>query len=162
MNVNTAKKIRTVLLVIACIACCVGFSLSQKAEKKAATDISKISVQIIDKECYYNQNESPYTNGCYHIDFTYKIINNAKVDWRYLVITTYVFDKDGTSLGTITSEFGSPYGSSDLKLKVSDTITKKAGFKDNQPDSFFSTIYESELSDLKFESEVTDGTYIKK
>ena len=88
--------------------------------------------------------------------------NKAKVDWRYLSITTYVYDKDGTSLGTITSEFGSRYGDSDLRLKVGGTVIKKSGLKDNQPDKFFTTLYESDLSELRFESEVTYGVYIEK
>lgn len=159
MNVKTAKTIRIILLVIACIACIVGVTISQKAAKEAATDVSKINVQITDRDCYYNQNESPYTNGCYHIDFTYKITNNTKVDWGYLKITTYVYDKSGKQLGTITSEFGSSYGSSDLKLKVGETVTKSSGLKDNRPNDFFAALYETPLSDLRFESEVTYGSY---
>ena len=159
MNVKTAKTIRIILLVIACIACIVGVNISQKAAKEAATDVSKINVQITDRDCYYNQNESPYTNGCYHIDFTYKITNNTKVDWVYLKITTYVYDKSGKQLGNITSEFGS---SSNFKLKVGETVTKSSGFKDNQPDDFFTALYETPLSDLKFESKVTYGSYSTK
>ncbi len=162
MNLKTAKTIRKILLIVACVAFIAGVSMSQQAAKEAATDLSKISVKITDKECYYNQNETYYINGCYHIDFTYEIKNKAKVDWRYLSITTYVYDNDGTSLGTITSEFGSHYGDSDLRLKVGGTVIKKSGLKDNQPDKFFTTLYESDLSELRFESEVTYGVYIEK
>lgn len=158
-SIERVKKIRIILLVIACIACFVGASKSRAAEKKAATDVSKIKVQIVDKECYHKAAESEYRSGYYYVDLTYKITNRTKTTWSYLNITTYVYDKDGKSLGTITSEFGSTYGTSDLKLKAGGTVTQSSSFKSNQPDDFFATMYVSDLSELVFESEVTYGRH---
>lgn len=99
MNVKVAKTIRIILLVIACIACIAGVSMSQKAAKEAATDVSKINVQITGKNSYHKDDVGGYIYGCNYVDFTYKITNNTKVDWGYLKITTYVYDKNGKSLG---------------------------------------------------------------
>ena len=156
MNVKTAKVIRIVLLVVACITVIVGIKKSQKAAKEAATDVSKINVQITDMNCHQEQND-----GRYYIDFSFQITNKTNVDWGYLKVQTHVFDKNGTSLGTITSEFGQSKRSSDLILKVGETVTKESSIAENanSPGDFFMSIYESNFSDLRFESEVTYGSY---
>ena len=159
MKVETARTIRTILLVLACIAFICGMIWSIGAAKDRASDTSNISISITNKDCYYNANESPYTNGCYHIDLTYSITNNTKVGWQYLNIVTYVYDRSGNSLGSIYSEFGVSYGQSDFHLGVGDTITKETGLEDNQPDEFFAALYQYDLSDLKFEYEIQTGTY---
>lgn len=161
MSVKVAKTIRIILLVVACIACIAGVSMSQKAAKEAATDVSKINVQITGKNSYHKDDVGVYIYGCNYVDFTYKITNNTKVDWGYLKITTYVYDKNGKSLGTITSEFGQNYGSSDFKVKVGETVTKDSTIEENayNPSEFFMKLYESSFSDLEFKSEVTYGSY---
>ena len=160
MSVKVAKTIRIILLVIACIA---GVSMSQMTAKEAATDVSKINVQITGKNSYHKDNVGAYIYGCNYVDFAYKITNNTKVDWGYLKITTYVYDKKGKSLGTITSEFGQSYGSSDFKVKVGETVTKDSSIEENayNPSDFFMKLYEYDFSDLEFKSEVTYGTYYK-
>ena len=67
-SIERVKKIRIILLVTACIACFVGASKSRAAEKMAATDVSKIKVQIVDKECYHKAAESEYRSGYYYVD----------------------------------------------------------------------------------------------
>lgn len=163
MSVKTAKNIRIILMVIACVAVISGITNSQKAAKEAATDVSKINVQITNMNCYHKQNDGAYTYGRYYIDFTFKITNNTKVDWGYLKVTTYVYDKSGKALCTIKSEFGQSYGSSDLKLKVGETVTTDSSIAENayNPGDSFMRMYESNLSDLRFESEVTYGSYYK-
>ncbi|MBR3436410.1 MAG: hypothetical protein IKG97_01510 [Lachnospiraceae bacterium] len=159
MNLRTLKIIRIILLVLACIAFFVGIGLSQKAEKARKTDLSKINVKIVGKECYYNQFEAPYTNGYYHILLTYELTNKTKVDWKYLSVETIVYDKNGKTIGSLTAEFGNSYGASNLKLKVGEKATRDSELKDNMPSTFFMTLYDSDLSDLTFESEITYGTY---
>ena len=153
MSIKVAKIIRITLLVISCIAFWFGITISKAVEEKIATDVSKISVQVTEKDCHYNP------NGNYCIKLTYRITNNTKTNWRYLKVTTYVYDVKGKSLGTIISEFGSSYDYSDLELKVGDTVTKLTSLKANQPDIFFETLYNSALSELKFKSEVEYGTH---
>lgn len=154
MSVKALRIIRIILLVVAVIACIVGVVKS----KKAGRDPAKIDVQITDKYRYHKENDGAWINGRYYIDYTFKITNNTTVDWKYLQIKTNVFDKNGKSLGTITSEFGS---SSGFELRAGETISQVSSIADsaNNPGEFFTTLFNSDLSDLVFESEVTSGTY---
>ena len=160
MSIKALRIIRIILLGIAVIACAVGFNLSKTAAQKAATDVSKIDVEIIDKKGYV---KSDYSSKHYYIDFTFKITNRSGVEWASLDIKTEVFDKNGRSLGTITTPFGSTYGSNALGLEVGETITKVSTIdvSQNNVDDFFAAMYESDLSDLRYESRVTSGNYIK-
>lgn len=153
MNVKTAKIIRIILLVVACIACIVGVSTSQRKAKEAATDVSKIKVEITDK--------SSYSDNQFNVKYTFSIKNGTKVDWSYLKITTYVYDKNGKELGTLTSELGNSYNSSNFKSEAGKTISKDVTFSSSYPDDFFTKLYESDFTDLKYESVVTYGTYLK-
>ena len=159
MKVETAKTIRFILLIIACIALFRGIVLSVDAGKEAARDTSNIIITVTDKKSYYNEHESSYGNGYYHIDLTYSITNKTKVGWKYLQVIAHVYDKNGKSLGTINSDFGTAYGPLDLNLGVGETVTNKVSLKDNQPDDFFAALYQYNLSDLKFEFDITQGTY---
>lgn len=163
MNVKVAKKIRIILLAIACIACATGVDLSQNAAKEAAIDVSKINVQITGKNSYHKGNVGTYMYGCNYIDFIYKITNNTKVDWAYLEITTFVYDKNGESLGTIISEFGQSDGSSEFNVKVGETVTKDYSFEEDadNPSDFFMKLYEYDFSEFEFKTEVTNGAYYK-
>ena len=157
MRVKVLRIVRIILLAAAVIACVAGVVKT----KKAGRDVSKIDVQITAKHCYHKENDGAWINGRYYIDYTFEIANHTNVGWKYLQITTYVSDKNGKSLGTITTEFGSSYGASDLKLRVGETVTIDSSIADsaNQPGEFFTTLFNSDLSDLVFASEVTGGTY---
>lgn len=160
MSVKAFRIVRIALLAIAVIACIVGVVKSTNAAKKAATDVSRIEVEIIDKKGYV---KSEYSSKHYYIDFTFRITNHTGVEWAYLDIRTEVFDRNGRSLGTITTPFGSTYSSNALGLEVGETITKVSTIDVNESrvDDFFAAMYESDLSDLRYESSVTSGNYIK-
>ena len=163
MTVKVAKTIRIILLVIAFFACIVGVEISQKAAKEAAIDVSKINIQITGKNSYHKDNVGTYMYGCNYVDFTYNITNNTKVDWAYLEITTFVYDKNGESLGTIISEFGQSDGSSEFNVKVGETVTKDYSFEEDadNPSDFFMKLYEYDFSEFEFKTEVTNGAYYK-
>lgn len=144
---KVTKIIRIVLLVIACITFFVGLSFSKIASDKAAHDLSKIKVSITQKSTSSSE-----------VYLTYEIKNNTKVNWSYLEIKTYVYDKSGNSLGAITATLGTNYSNSDLKLEKGKKISKKVTLKYDNSD-FMQTLYDANLSDLVFESEVTYGSY---
>lgn len=163
MRVKTLTLMRHLLFAAACICCFVGVVLSQVAAAESARDVTKIDIQITGRDSCYNPKESPYINGCYHVDMTYRITNHTKVEWKYLKITTTVSDRSGTVLGTIRGEFGTPYGNSALHVKPEESVDLMLPL-DQNPNSmtdFFAILYEWDLSDLVFESEVTSGTYVK-
>jgi len=119
--------------------------------------MSRISVQVTAKECRYDTDR-----GRYCIDLTYKFKNRTKVAWTYLASSTLVSDKSGKSLGTVTSQFGATYGASDFKLEVGDSTTKTTTIESANPNDFIVALLESDLSDLTFTTELTDGRYIEK
>ena len=161
MSISVAKKIRIALLVVACITFIVGIVLSKKADEKDARDLSKITAEVIGKETHFNEYEKGYTTGMYYIDLTYTIKNSGRSTWCYLEVTTFVYDKNDRNIGKIKSTFGESYGPSDLKLAPGESVKQYTQLKDNIPDDFFVTLYDSDLSDLKFECQITYGSYIK-
>ena len=160
MKTEVTNKIRTVLYVIVCIAFLIGLCLSAAAENKAATDPTRIQVTIVDKTCRTEPDDWSYGTK-YCIDYTYEIKNPTKSDWCALTIKTYVYDKNGTSLGTLTTDFGSS-GSGEFRIRSGETMTKVAHFENSDPDAFYQQLYQSDLENLTFESEVSYGTYIRK
>ena len=156
MSIKTLRIIRIVLLVVAVIACIIGFNLSKDAAKKAATDVSKIEVEITDKECYM---EPGYGDNHYYIDLTMKITNHTEVAWRYLDITTEVYDADDTLLGSIRSTHGTSTGFQ-LKEDGSTSVVVTIDAFGSKADNLFVKVFETDLSDLRFESSVTAGDYI--
>lgn len=169
MSIEITKRMRIILLVIASIMLIVGFvktgidlAQKQEAEKEAATDVSKIKVEFLKKKSYYKSSEGQYGMGYYHVDYTCRFVNNTKADWTYLSLETSVYDKNGKELGTITSSFGSSYGTSDFRLKVGESLLETVNLKDTQMYGLFETLYNSDISSLRFETKITYGTYDEK
>lgn len=155
MFLKVAKKIRIAMLILACIAVAVGVPISKIAEEKAATDVSKIKIEIISKDAELKVNDGWRRE--YNFGLTYKITNGTEVKWESLDIETRVYDKKGVLLGTLTTSLGRSYSGVDLELKAGQTITRKVYLR--YEEGFSQTIFESKLSDLKFEFSVTSGTY---
>ncbi len=151
INYKVVRVINIILFVVALISCMPGYHRAKIAEREAATDMSRIQVEIVEKKSYFDE-----SNQKYCVDITYEFENKTKVDWDYLSLTTYVYDRSGKSLGTITSKFG--YSSS-FKLKAGQTIKQDSQFAEYYLDDFFKTLYESNLSELVLETEVTYGGY---
>jgi len=154
MSIKTAKIIRIILLVIACHAAFYGVISSQNAAKKAATSLSKIEVQVVNLK-------RSHSNELKYIDLTFRLTNKTKVEWGYLEVKTYVYDRNGKLLGTLTSKFGRSYGTSDFYLFAKESLTRDASIKENSFNSseFFLSLYNTNFTDLRFEPEVTYGIY---
>lgn len=160
MSYKILRTVRIALSIIAIITCCICVIVktvsARKAEKAAATDISKISVMFTEKESRYGSSSNYYDTN-YHIAYTMKITNNTKVDWAYLEITTKIYSKNNEFLGSISSTVGAKRD--DYILKVGETAKSITEIEASRPDAFFKELYESELSDLIYKSEVTFGRY---
>lgn len=161
MNYNVAKKIRVILLVIACITVIVGFFLSKTYEDKAAHNPENIKIEMI--SC-----ESKYDDANYYVYMGYKIDNSTKATIDYIAITTYISDKDGKSIGTITSDFGSIYSDSALNLDPEKEVIKETYLSERQAayshSDMFIELYNNGIEDLVITYEITsvkwsDGYY---
>lgn len=143
----------TVILVIASIF--TGFS----AVKQNLHSPKHVNISVVDKEERYDPDASPYINGCYYIDLEYQI-NSEKLGVEYINVKVHITDKGGTELGVITSSL------SYLDVQKGEDALVTTTLQENQPDEneFFTTLYQTDLSDLGFEFEInsikfSDGEY---
>ena len=162
IKLNSIKKTQRILLIVSCVAFVFGVIASTRARDLAARDVSKIHISIIEKDSYRGPDASSYLDDCYHIVLTYRIENNTKVDWSYLKTITYVYDKNGISIGNISTEFGSAYGESNFRLKAGDVTVKTTELTSQTLKDFFSQLYNCDIQELKFESEIVGGRYFEK
>lgn len=125
--------------------------------KKNKYDVAKIEVSIVNVEKKYNPNESPYINGCYYIYFDYKIKNGTGADIDYIKVTAYYTDKNGKSIGNVSTEFGGYYSSSSMDLKANSEQTHETYLSENQPEKnkFFSQLYETDFSTFSVTYKIT-------
>lgn len=161
MNVSKLRSVRIVLLIAAVLAFISGMPKAVKAGKEAASDVTKIKVEILDKKCY-SKSDNSFTGTKYYIDFTVQLSNNTDVDWYYLAVQTDVFNSKGEKIGTVTSSFGSNWGpgnGNSFLLEEDKTATQVVTIekKESEIDDFFVALVNSELSDLRFESAVVSG-----
>lgn len=160
-NAQASKKKK--IITFAVIISIVLIIFSVIAIRKATHSVNSIKIDIVsthsttdDRYCYI------YTD--------YKITNNTAVAIDYLEIITYVSDKNGKSLGTMTSSFGSSSGNRTLNLGSHESTVQEKYFSEyisNYMDSLFVSIYNNGIDNLRFKHEIlyvtwTDGyTYSK-
>ena len=152
MNWKTAKKIRTILLVIACIAVVIGFNKAKIHGEKAAHDPDDIKMEIV--AC-----ESKYDDRNYYVYMDYEIKNKTKETVDYIAVTTYFKDKNGKSIGTMTSEFGTPYGNGALNLSKGDKVIESTYLDEYKTSTnmseMFVYLYENGIEDVEITFEIT-------
>ena len=152
MNLNFARKMRTVLLVIACIMCVVGVVLSNNHSKQLAHKPENIKIEIV-------SSESKYDDRYYYVYTDFKIDNNTGATIDYIAVTTYFTDKNGKSIGTMTSNFGSSYSDTALNLKEGDSVTKETYLSEWRSSSsyskLFAELYNNGIDNLIITYEIT-------
>lgn len=157
---QTRKKLLKVLIPIITIVLLIVGIKACSAAKEAAHDVSKIDIQVINKESYSGIDENSWSNSeTYYVKLTYNITNNTKVDWGYLDIKTYVYTMNNELLGTISTQYGTSLGTSDFRIDRGESLKKTTEISTNNPDDFFTRLYESDLSQFRFKSEVSYGSY---
>ncbi len=157
MNLKTAKIIRTLLLVVACIAFLVGLVQSNIAGTKRSHNPDKIKVEIT--SC-----ESKYDNTYYYVYTDFTIENNTSATLSYVEVVTYFKDQNGKIIGTMNSQLGSSYGSgSGLNIAAGETGIKETYLSEYQSSSSYSNLfielYNHGLSNVTITYEITNAVW---
>lgn len=156
MNAKIARIVRIVLLVGACIALFFGIYSSKNAGNYRAHDPEKIVIEITDLDKKYNEQESPYTNGCYHVFVEYKITNNTSAAINYIQFDSTIKNDNEEALAQISSDYGDI---SAILVKAGESKSFKADLSDNQPvennNIQFMNLYEAEASDIHADCNIT-------
>ncbi len=132
-NENKKKRKRkTIVLIIFVIitlfiACII-------ISKKATHSINNIKIEMIDST---SKHDSRY----YYVYMDFKINNNTGNTIDYLNVTTFFTDKNGKSIGTMTSEYGSLYGDVTLNLKSKESTIKETYLSEYQSSSSYGTLF---------------------
>ena len=152
MNWKTAKKIRSILLVVAIITLVVGLYKTNDYKKVAAHDPDDIKIEIV--SC-----ESKYDDRNYYVYMDFEIKNKTKETIDYIAVTTYFKDKNGKSIGTMSSEFGTPYGNGALNLEKGDKVIESTYLDEYKTsthmDNMFVELYENGIEDMEITFEIT-------
>lgn len=155
MNAEKAKKFQIILLVIACIVFIVGLVLSSKAEKERAHNIEDIEIKIVDS---YKKSEGNH----YYVYTDFKITNDTKETLEYLEVTTYFTDKNGKSIGHMTSSFGSNWSwDSGLALESGESVTTTTYLEESYYNwgTLFEALYENGVSAYDVRYEITYASW---
>lgn len=150
------KAVTILSIVLIAAALIVGIPLKSKIDH----DVNRIKIDIVNMSSSYNHNESVYINGRYYIYFDFEIKNGTGAGIDYMEVVTYVEDKNGKSIGQITSSFGGYYSSS-MNLEKKDTVIKEIYLAEHQPEknAFFSTMYDTKLDEWSFTHKVTSVSF---
>lgn len=155
MNVKIARIINRVLVVIACIALVFGITASNKAATSRGHDTDDVSIKIVGLEQKYNEHESPYTNGCYHVTIEYEITNNSSAGINYIQFDAIIKNKGNEDLAQITSDFGD---SMSVLIDAGQSKKFKADISDNQPvennNIQFMNLYDAKASKIHADCDI--------
>ena len=95
----------------------------------------------------------------YYATMDFEIKNKTGSTIDYIEVTTYFSDKNGKSIGTMTSNFGATYSSSSLNLKANDKVIEEIYLSERKSasyfDSLFVELYENGIDDLVITHEIT-------
>ena len=148
-NRERRRKRRVVVfsVMVAIVATITFFVLLQKTKH----GVQDIRLSVIDVS-------SEQDDRYYYVYLDFKIENHSKTTVDYIEITTYFFDKNGKSVGTLTSSFGSRYGDVVLNLSPDETVIKETYLKEykaSDPDDFFVMLYNNGSDGLSLVYEIT-------
>ena len=153
MSYELAKKIRTILLVIACIVFIACLPMAKEKHTARAHNPKEIEIQIL--SCT-PENDDTY----YYVTMDFEIKNKTKTDLDYIKVVTYFSDKNGKSIGTMTSSFGDLSNYSPLNLKTNKKVIKETYLSERKSasyfDSLFVQLYENGIDDLVITHEIID------
>ena len=160
INLENLGKIQKIVLVITCVFFIVGLVLSSQAENKRAHNVDKIDIEILS---YEQKTDDRY----YYIYFDYKITNRGKATVDYVQIKTTFLDKNGKTIGSMTSTLGASYESEALNIEKGKNVIMETYLKESQTSPYISDLfielYNHELSDYTVTHTITgvawsDGT----
>lgn len=153
INLETLSKTKKICLVITCIFFIVGLFLSSNASNERAHNAEKIDIELLS----FEQKED---DRYYYIYFDYKITNRGKATVDYVNIKTTFKDKNGKVIGSMTSTFGSSFGSEGLNIEKGKNVVMETYLKESQTSPYISDLfielYNNELSDYTVTHTITD------
>lgn len=145
-----ARKKR--IIIISSILAIVAVIAIVRIVKSSIHTVSDIEIEML-------SSDSRYDSRYYYVYMDFKIDNHSGATLDYLKVTTYFADKNGKSIGTMTSEYGSQYGDSKLNLKSKQSITKETYLSEYQSSSSYGTLftelYNNGIDDLIITYEIT-------
>lgn len=158
MNIKTAKKIQTILLVVTCLLFLWGFGTAVNKGEERAHNGEKIKIEMT--QAIPVSGENDYGNFIYRINMNYKITNNAKTEVDSINVTTTVKDKDGKLIIQFTNQFGG-FGPTGLQLKKGESVTIDTYLEERDliSNADFTVFYESDFSELEIINEVTSARF---
>ena len=151
MKIEKIKKIQIALLVIASILFIVGLVLSNKAGKERAHNVEDISVKIVEDYTAVKGNR-------YYVYTDFEIRNNSKETVKCIQVTSYFTDKNGRSIGTMTSTFGSNWSwDGGLELDAGKTVINTTYLEQSYSnwESLFEKLYKNGVSSYDVRYEIT-------
>lgn len=136
IRLKEKKKRKTIILAI--ILLIITGVIARIIISRAIHSPKNVLIEITDITAKYDERS-------YYVYFNFLIKNNTGATLDYLSITTYFEDGNGKSIGTMTSEFGSNYGSSRLNLNAGKQATMEtylSEWKTSSHSQLFVKLYE--------------------
>lgn len=149
-KIQSAKKKKIIFFTIAVsvIVWIVGVVMVRKITHSA----NGIGIKIVDTRAAQD-------NRYYYVYIDYKITNNTGKTIDYIEVVTYVADQNGKSIGIITSQFGSSYGSNALHLVAGKSVVQEtylSEYRSDHMDSLFVSLYDKNVEELNITYVITN------
>lgn len=154
MNIETFGKIQKFLLVVACIAFLVGLILTKMATDERNHNVADISIRIVDVSSKIKEG---YSSSDYYVYMDFEIENNTEAALDSLNVTFYFRDKNGKSVGKLTSSFGG--NTPAIKSGKKGIETSYISEYGDKWDSLFYELYHNGLENCSVIYEITGASW---
>ncbi len=151
--------VRCLVLALLCCSFVAGLPLSIAAEKERTHNPEKIEVELV-KITSKTKQQSTYSTE-YYVYMDFEICNNTKATLDYVEIVSEFFDKNGKSLGKISSDFGSSHSNKGLGLSKGESVTEDSYLSkyDLTSGTLFYTLYTKGLKGITVTCTVTAAAW---
>lgn len=147
-----AKKKRKRTIIIICVIVTLTVVIGSYSSIRAAWhSIDDVQIEITGVTPEYDGTH-------YYVYMDFLIRNNTSATLDYVAITSYIEDKNGKSVGTLTTKFGQDYSGVKLNLESGRQITKESYlsvFKNSYQDALFSHLYKKGIADVVITHKIT-------
>lgn len=149
---ETMNLISVVLFVAAIISLIGGLVHTERTKYDRVA--AKVQIEVVDMVASYDP-DAQWGNKNYCITMTYRITNNSSTTIDEIGITSYVTNSSGRQIIQLESSFGSY--SNYLNLEKHSFTMIDVSYQENNLDnnSAYSELFESHLSELSFDHQVT-------
>ena len=142
------------LFALVCVSFIVGLVLSIEADKVRNHNPEDIVINL-------KSSREETKDNRFYVYMDFDIMNKSGAKIHSVSFKTHVEDKNGNSIGSITTTFGSPYFlSGSLELEKKNSITKTSYLDESlyslQDNSLMHGIYENGLESYNLRIEITE------